>query len=87
MSIASDYSARYHRLPQEWNRELDCWGGDCSVPHTMHYGEPFWAFVHDMENDAVETKYNKEYSHYYFKFSDGSSVELDNCRDTFQSYN
>lgn len=85
MSIASDYSTRYNNLPVEWVREMDIWGGDCSVPRTMHYGEPFKTFFHDLKEVAVETKYNEEYDYYIFKFSDGSSAVLNNFRETFQS--
>lgn len=87
MTIASEYATRYHDLPEEWERELDIWGGDCSVSHTMHYGEPFNAFLADIKAEAVSVKYDDEYCLYSFEFADGSSAELDNISDTFRCYN
>ena len=85
MSIASDYSIRYNRLPEEWVRESDIWGGDCSVPKTMHYGEPFNAFFNDMKAEAVEFTEDKESLYYTFIFSDGSRGYLDDWHNSFCS--
>jgi hypothetical protein len=85
MSIASDYRTRYNKLPEEWIRELDIWGGDCSVSQTMHYGEPFNTFFKDMKADAVEFKEDKESLRYTFIFSDGSRGYLDDWHNSFCS--
>ena len=87
MSIASAYNERYNKLPSEWIRTMDIWGGDCVEPVTCHYGDAFYAFLSDIKKKASVVKYDEEYSLYNFTFSDGSSATLDNCNDTFQTYN
>ncbi len=83
MSIASDYSSRYNRLPEEWVRESDIWGGDCVVSHTMHYGEPFNEFFNDMMTEAVEFTEDTVHLVFTFIFSDGSRGYLDDWHNTF----
>lgn len=86
MSIADSFKERYNKLPEEWYRELWC-GDEVDVCKTMHYGEPFYKFLADVKEEAVDMKYDEEYVRYTFNFADGSSAILDDYRDTFHTYN
>ena len=83
MSIASTFKTRYNKLPEEWVRELDIWGGDCLICHTMHHGEAFKSFFKDMKAEAMEFMENTESLVYTFIFSDGSRGYLDDWHNTF----